>query len=175
MALATPADGSANRGRKRSLAAAAAVTERRLLAGARGGKAAPPAELRAGWGESRRLEGEARAPRPASPGGARRAQHGEEVEGRGGGGAGLLRPRRRRGEPPAQPERQPGQVRGVVEAVKFQAGLHQALGTPVAADAGEWGAEGPGSPPASARRSSPIRGAELASLGARAWNLRSRS
>ena len=53
-------------------------------------------------------------------------------------GAGLLGPRGQRGEPQAQPERQPGQVCRVVEKVKFQAGVHQALGTAVAADAGEW-------------------------------------
>lgn len=73
-----------------------------------------------------------------------------------------------------QPERQPRQVCRVVEKVKFQAGVHQALGTPVAADAGEWRGESPWISPslsASARASSPFHGAELASLGAPAREL----
>lgn len=57
--------------------------------------------------------------------------------------SGAAGPRGQRGEPQAQSERQPGQVCRVVEKVKFQAGIHQALGTPVAADAGEWLGESP--------------------------------
>lgn len=142
VALAAPAGGSANRGRKRSLVAAA-VTERGARAGARRGKGGADREPRAGWRQSRRRELGARL----GPGGARRTWHGEEVAGRGGGGAGLLRARRQRGEPQAQPERQPGQVCRVVEKVKFQAGIHEARGTPFAADAGEWPGSAPGSVP----------------------------
>lgn len=96
------------------------------------------------------------------------------MEGCGGNGAGLLGPRGQRGEPQAQPERQPGQVCGVVEKVKFQAGVHQAFGAPVAADAGEWPREPLGVSPSlfpSARESSPFHGAELASIGAPAREL----
>ena len=88
--------------------------------------------------------------------------------------AGLLGPRGQRGEPQAQPERQPGQVCRVVEKVKFQAGIHQALGTPVAADAGEWLGESPWCLTPRACDSSPFHGAELASLEAQAGNLWSR-
>lgn len=86
------------------------------------------------------------------------------MEGCGRNGAGLLGPRGQRGEPQAQPERQPGQVCRVVEKVKFQAGIHQALGTPVAADAGEWPRGEPLVSFSPARYSSPFHGAELASL-----------
>lgn len=86
------------------------------------------------------------------------------MEGRRRDGARLLRPRGQRGEPQAQPQRQPGQVCRVVEKVKFQAGVHQALGTALAADTGEWRELGASASFRPHGSGSLVRGAELALL-----------
>lgn len=123
-----------------------------------------------------RSEREPRAPRGAAR--PREANfHGEEVAGCGGNGAGRLGPGGRRGKPQVQPQRQPGQAGRVVEKVKFQAGVHQALRTPVAANAGEWPGGNPWVSPSlslSTRDSSPFHGAELASARLQPRNLWSR-
>lgn len=105
----SPSPRLASRGRKRSLVAAAAVTERRAVAGAGGGKGGANSELRAGRSETWRREERARLSeanliwgrsggmRPKWSGAARTARTAQRAAGAAGAPAGAGLPSRGKG------------------------------------------------------------------------------